>query len=424
MRLFLVLAAVLGAFATLLSGCATGAAGPGEPVIAIVGGAIIDPASDGPPLRRDLLVRGRRIVSSGEDLRIPRGARRIDAEGKYITPGLWDAHAHLNALTDVGAAPELYVGFGVLHVRDLGGDLQTLITLRTEINAGTKVGPTIFMAGPTLNGQQSAPFHRVVTNDSEARQAVRDLSAAGVDFIKTHRRTSREALLAMIDEAGKRSLDVYGHVPLAVSWIEASDAGMRSFEHVFTILENELSDPVDPAKSIDDAIARIDGARGEAIFAAMAEANVHLCPTLVAFERAIANPPELSEAKRGALNHFLSYVARAEEAGVPILAGADVSTDPGRSLVRELELLVEAGLTPRKALASATTTPAALLGAPELARFDVGAPAAFLILNSNPLQNINAVRDIDTVVINGRVLDSDELGAFRASAPPVERTSQ
>lgn len=408
------------AFFALLAGCASTPPAGADPVFAIVGAAVVDPAVDGPPVKRDVLIEGDRIAIVGRNVKIPRGARRIDATGKYLTPGLWDSHAHFNALTDVGSAPEIYVGYGVLHARDMGGDFSTLQALRAAIERGERIGPTLFIAGPTLNGQQAAPFHRVTGNEAEARAAVRELSAAGADFIKTHRRTSREAFFAMIDEARKHSLGVYGHVPLGVGWIEASGAGMRSFEHIFTVLENELADPADPAKSIEEALARIDGERGDAIFQAMATKDVYLCPTLVAFERSIPFPPELSDAKREGFTHLLDYVGRASKFSVPILAGSDAAEAPGQSLIRELELLVDAGLTSREALASATTTPAQLLGRPDLASIVKGSQATFLILDADPTRDVTALRGVNAVVLRGRVLRRDELARFRELTAPVE----
>ena len=308
----------------------------------------------------------------------------------------------------------------MLHVRDMGGDMAALLALRDAIRSRARVGPDLFIAGPTLNGQQSAPFHRVVINEEEARATVRELAEAGVDFIKVHRRLSVAILPVVIDEARLRGLDVYGHVPLGLSWAEASALGMRSIEHVFTALENEMTDPRDPTQSIEAALARIDGVRGDTIFAAMARAQTHLCPTLVAFERSIPDPPELADAKREGLRHFLSYVARAHRAGVPILAGSDVATDPGASLLRELELLVEAGLSPREALRTATVIPATLLHREELGRLRLGAEGSFLILRSDPTLDITALRDLDGVVLRGVFLSRAELARLRAMEAPAE----
>ena len=106
-------------------------------------------------------------------------------------------------------APEDYVGWGVLGIRDIGGDLPALLQLRGELAAG-RVGPDLYIAGPTLNGQQFAPFHRVIADAEQARAVVRELKAAGADFIKTHRSTSREAFFALADEARREGLDVAG----------------------------------------------------------------------------------------------------------------------------------------------------------------------------------------------------------------------
>lgn len=410
------------AFAAMfvLGSCATFAQGSSheQAIIAFVGGTVIDPAR-GLAQGADVIVVGDRVVAVEAHVEIPRGARRIDVTGKYLVPGLWDSHAHFNALTDIAAPPELFVSYGVLSVRDMGGDLAALQALRASIVTDERLGPNLFMAGPTLNGQQSAPFHRLVRTADEARAAVRELSA-DIDFIKVHRRTSRAALMAAIEEGRLQGLEVYGHVPLGVRWDEAAGAGMRSSEHIFTILENELSDPDDPASSIENAIQRIDGARGDAIFAAMAAHGTYLCPTLVAFERSIDEPPELAEAKRGALRHFLQYVNRAHHAGVPILAGSDVALEPGSSLLREFELLVEAGLSPLEALQSATAAPASLLRRPDLGHIAAGSQASFLIIDADPLQRISELRELSLVVLRGRVIDQPELNRLRTSLPPVE----
>jgi imidazolonepropionase-like amidohydrolase len=408
--------------ALILQSCASGATTGAASFVVITGGSIVDPAGDEGARRADVLIRDDLIVAVGLNLAIPREAARIDASGQFLTPGLWDGHAHLAALTDVSSAPELYVGHGILSVRDMGGDPPTLYDLRRSIVAGSRIGPNVFLAGPTLNGQQSAPFHRVVRNGEEARSAVHELGAEEVDYIKVHRRMSRDALLAVIAEARALDLEVVGHVPLGMGWDEAAQLGMRSIEHIFTILENELSAPRDPAVSIEAAIARIDGRRGDLIFAAMASAGTYLCPTLVAFERSITYPPELEQAKRAGFAHFLAYVARAHGAGVQIVAGSDVATDPGPALLRELELLVEAGLSPREALRSATTTPAGLLHRPDLAAIAPGAQASLLILNADPTQDIRALRELNTVVLRGNVLRGGDLARLRTMAAPEERT--
>jgi imidazolonepropionase-like amidohydrolase len=347
----------------------------------------------------------------------PRGARVIDATGKFLLPGLWDMHAHLNALTEIGRAPERYVGHGVLAVRDCGGFLDPLLALRREIAEGKRTGPQIFLAGPTLNGQSFAPFQRVVRDEAEARAAVRELAAAGVDFIKTHRATSREAFFALADEARRQGLDLIGHVPLTVSWIEAAEVGMRSMEHAQTLPENEMKDLKDPAATIEEAFARIDGERGDAIFAALARTGAVFDPTLVAYEQSIEAKPKIAALRREAYVHLKAYVGRANRAGVTILAGTDVLETHGEMLLVELERLVEVGLTPRQALAAATTNPARLLKRPDLGRIAPGAAASLLLLEADPTADVRNLRKLGGVALRGRWIEPEELARLQTLGP-------
>ncbi len=113
----------------------------------------------------------------------------IDGSGKFLIPGLWDAHVHL-CWKGEGSLEEL-VASGVTAVRDLGGHLDELDAWRSEIEDGTRVGPRIWRAGPILNGASHNEYQRMIADADEARATARELSEAGVDFLKTHRRSSR-----------------------------------------------------------------------------------------------------------------------------------------------------------------------------------------------------------------------------------------
>jgi imidazolonepropionase-like amidohydrolase len=172
-----------------------------QPALVIEELTIVDPAAVVPLSVGTLVVRDGRIAAIGSAAVRPPEARVVNGRGRYAVAGLWDMHAHLAALTPIGRAPERYVGHGVLHVRDMGGFLDQLLPLREDIRAGRRVGPNLVIAGPTLNSAQHADFHRSVTTDAEARVAVRDLKARGVDFLKVHRATNRAAFAAIADEA-------------------------------------------------------------------------------------------------------------------------------------------------------------------------------------------------------------------------------
>lgn len=396
---------LLGASACALQACATGR---GENLTAIVGGMVIDPSGDAPHRRADVILDGARITAVG---RAPRGARVIDATGKFICPGLWDMHAHIATDLPVGRAPENYVGWGVLGIRDCGGDLAALQAVRTEV-AGDRIGPDMFIAGPTLNGQSFGHWHRVIANEAEARAAVRELHSQ-VDFFKTHRATSREAFFALVDEAARFNKHVAGHVPLAVTWDEAVAAGMLSFEHTQTLAENEVSAGANRAASIEDAVARLQGPRLDEIMRSLAARGRYFDPTLIQYEESINARPEIAERRRMLYAILKTWVLRAHRAGVTLLAGSDMLDRFGEMLLLELERLVECGLTPREALRAATTNPGRLMRRAGEGGITAGAAASFLILDADPDADIRNLRRLSSVVLRGRVIETAELAALR-----------
>ncbi len=167
-------------------------------------------------------------------VRIPPGARVVDATGKYLIPGLWDMHAHIFTHRGDAFFP-LYAVAGVTAVRDM----HTVVPMaeiqerRKRLADGTLIGPRLIaVAGPLIAGPAGGgrfPPQSVVGTPAEARAAVIARKQMGVDFIKPHGGLSRELLLAIADEAKRQGLPVAGHAPGPPE--EASDAGLRSIEH-------------------------------------------------------------------------------------------------------------------------------------------------------------------------------------------------
>ncbi|HEU5220063.1 MAG TPA: amidohydrolase family protein [Gemmatimonadales bacterium] len=384
------------------------------PALVITNGSIIDPTGRTPVTRATVVVERGRITAIGVNPAIPPVARVVDARGRFLVPGLWDMHAHLSAPNPVDNSPERYVGYGVLGVRDMGGYADTLFRLRGQIRSGDRIGPEIVMAGPTLNGEQSGSWHRVVATDAEARAAVRELRAFGVDFIKVHRAMSRKAFLAVVDESRRAGLTVSGHVPLALSWIEASNLGMRTIEHIQTVFENEQPDPKLLGAQFAAIDTRLSGPHGDSIWAVLKRNHTFFDPTLVGYEANLDKAgPEAATRRRAAYARMKLLAARIVKAGVPILAGTDVLERQGDMLLLELERLVEIGMTPRQALAAATTTATEAVLHHGSGRIEVGAPAMFLILDANPLHDIRNLRALSSVVLSGRLIESAELARLR-----------
>ncbi|MFN8061343.1 MAG: amidohydrolase family protein [Vicinamibacterales bacterium] len=385
-----------------------------QPYTLIENVTVVDASAEQSGSIVSVLVHGDLIEAVEPHLARPEGAHVIDGTGRFVVPGLWDMHAHLAALTPIGRAPERYVGHGVLHLRDMGGFLDQLSQLREDIGEGRRTGPTLVIAGPTVNSEQPAAFHRKVTTAAAARAAVRELKGAGVDFIKLHRATTREVFEAVVDEARLVALPFAGHVPLALSWVEASRAGMRTIEHVQTIFENLEPDRRLSPEEFTRLADALGGALGDQIFGVLKANGTFFDPTLIGYEAAIGGArPAVANARREAYSRMRAIVARAARAGVPIITGTDVLDRHGEMLLQELERLVEVGLSPRAVLAAATVTSSAAAGRPETGHVRVGSPATFLLVDANPLDDIRALRTLSLVVLRGRVLTAADLESLR-----------
>ncbi|HMD41850.1 MAG TPA: amidohydrolase family protein [Candidatus Acidoferrum sp.] len=177
------------------------------------------------------------MVGPSDRVLIPAGVRVIDGSGKFLIPGFWDMHGHLTDATE--EAFPLLIMNGVTGVRDMGGDLTQIDRWRSEIDKGLRVGPHIIRAGPFVDGPKEGVSNRLtVRTAEEARQAVHNLKAKGVDFIKIHNTLPPDAFLALMDEARKEHIPVAVHLPKGVSSAEASEAGVASLEHIETIRHN------------------------------------------------------------------------------------------------------------------------------------------------------------------------------------------
>src|SRR5208282_3525746 len=287
-------------------------------------------------------------VGPGDAVKIPAGTHVVDATGKFLIPGLWDMHGHLTDAT-ADAFPLLIMN-GVTGVRDMGGDLAQIDRWRSEIESGARVGPHIIRAGPFVDGPKEGATHRLtVRTPEEARQAVRNLKAKGVDFIKVHNALPPEAFSALMDEAHKEHIPVAVHLPKNVSSAEASDAGVASLEHVETLYENALWRKGATAKTTEQAVDEILGTTGQDLFQRFVKNSTWYVPTLVAYERGFvlwSNDSEDLKPRLEIHRRNIEVVRMMHKARVEIMAGSDFSDwalVPGVDLHNELALLVEAG---------------------------------------------------------------------------------
>ncbi len=404
----------------------------------IRGATAIDPGSGRVLENACVAIDGDRIVRAAVCDGRERAARVIDGAGAYVVPGLWDMHVH--ALWDASIVQPFFDDFiahGVVGVRDMGGDSDIAARARTDLAAGA-LGPRLVAAGPFVDGPQPLipPFAIATTTHADGVAAARAVKDAGGDFVKAYTLLPAAAAQGVFDEARALGLPVVGHLPAALNVDDAIAGGMVSLEHM-AVGVGGLCD-------VDDAAACA------ATFAKLTDAGVYLTPTLVIRERrtrldqegvdaqarldampeAVAGdwmsrrdaalaelPPHDWDARRAQFLRERRLTELAAENGARLLAGTDAGdlfVPPGLSLHDELALLVEAGLTPMRALAAATSAPAAFLKLEDQGGIAPGMRADLVLLRADPLADIRNTREIEAVVLGGRLIEAAELACLKS----------
>ena len=180
---------------------------------------------------RTVTISGQTITGLTQDSAPPADARVVDGRGKFLIPGLWDMHAHMEMTGE--SSLQLHVANGVTGIRDMGSALDLILSLREATSSGRVLGPRIFAAGPILDDAPGDwPYRMRVKTANEGSAAVQLLKRRGVDLIKIHDHTPRDVFFAIADEARRQNLPVAGHIPRGLTPEEAIDAGQRDIEHL------------------------------------------------------------------------------------------------------------------------------------------------------------------------------------------------
>ncbi len=387
---------------------------------------------------------------------------QIDAGGRVLLPGLFDMHAHVFGRWGGG----LDLAAGVTSVRDMGNDNATLQKLIDEIATGQLLAPQVIPAG-FLEGESdfSARNGFVIKTLPEARHAIDWYVQHGYPQLKIYNSFPKEILKDTVAYAHSRGLRVSGHVPAFLRAQDVVDAGFDEIQHINQVMLNFFVEPTTDTRTLErfrlpaehTAALDFDSPRVQEFIASLKARNVAIDPTLTTFDYIRQRAGEVSKAYAAVIDHLpldlqrsmrvaemdipdeatavrynksyekmVEFVGRLHKAGITIIPGTDAI--PGFTLHRELELYVQAGMTPAEALQSATSVSARIARVDsERGSIEPGKFADLVLVDGDPTKDINAIRKVVLVLTQGRVVSPSavytELGIkpFVASEPKLVR---
>lgn len=387
--------------------------------------------------------------------------KTLDVHHSFVMPSLWDMHVHFRGgdrlITENKNLLPLFLAYGITTVRDAGGDITaSILKWQKEIKNGQLNGPTIFTSGPKLDGTKPAWEGSLkIEKTEDISKAIDSLEVLGSDYVKIYDgNLTKEMFYGILKETEKRGLKATGHMPLSADILEATNLGLDGTEHTYYALKS--------ASPLNDSLTQLNkgyGMFGEIfdtydpklarqVFKKLAKKDFYITPTqgIVNILSNVATKDHSQDsllpyigdgiiktyqkrvlgAKRNAksgrrsiykdvLTLAKDYIPAMKEEGILLLAGSDCGafnsySYPGESLIDELELLVKAGLTPREAL---TTS---IINGPHFFDLDKyygtlekGKVADIIILEQNPLENIDNIKTMQSLVTKGVLYQKEDI---------------
>jgi len=441
----------------------------GADVITIRGGSVWDSAKEAFRSNTTIVIEGDRIktVRSGGS-GLPRGADVLDARGKYIIPGLIDAHVHVVHVLDFAQVTgdevmPLYLAYGVTSLRDTGDFPAAEKLIARYVDRHPELCPRLFLCSFLTDGDP--PYHRDVgfalTDTAKVDQYVADMKSWEVSTLKLYVGLERPVGRAVIEAGHRVGLPVTGHLGKYSAQDAVAD-GIDCLEHIWSVFnysfppgvpgsatqeEQRTMSPEQVRRRVLERRANLDlqNPTARALVQALREHKTAVDPTLIvhrnmillndlsdvktdpdndiiparlkkwwtAYRARSALGPDTQELRKQEFARYQELTGILYRAGIPLLAGTDAPepfVPPGASLHRELELMVGAGMTPAAALQSATIQNArALRQADKLGTIEEGKLADLVILDGDPLADIRNTRKIYKVIRGGIVCDPQAL---------------
>lgn len=424
----------------------------------IKNGTIID-VEKGETFIGAIEIEGNKIkrVIKQSDLQ-PEGIKTLDAKGKYIIPGLIDMHCHINELF----APH-FVASGVTTIRNTAGNVLLLKNLIEKPDDAPT--PRVYASDRMIDGTPgqwgSTSYGNFVTDDpEEARKEVRRQVEVGAKFVKLYGWIKRDVMAAAADEAKKYNLEVAIDLVNSkeVTALDAAECGVTWIEHASGFAHEMYKGWnlfVDQEEWSHIDWENPDQEKIKELCEKMLAYNAKLCPTLVIYNQSIKypeiwSPKNIVIESASNINHIMQYWNQQAEhvdlikkynakthnlekviaktyydMGGTVVAGSDTPallyTYPGMALHRELELFVEIGFSELEALQAATVNAAKSINLTDIGTIQDGKMADLVILNNNPLENIQHTQAIEFIVKGGRVYSQEEI---LRSIPSEEEANQ
>ena len=417
--------------------------------VAVTNAVIIDGLGGEPVVDGVVVVEGDRIAAAGPaaQVAVPDGATVIDAAGGAVMPGLADMHVHMVGGWD-GVSTDM-LGYrrylsallyaGVTTVLDVGNVLPFVQQIRAEVEAGRVPGPRVYMAGPLVDGPVPIwpPITYATFEPAAMRTHARQLAAAGVDVLKGYAGLDAEMVDSLVRAGAEHDLPVVVDLGWRGDYAAAVESGVAARAHAPSgpLGDDEIAAMVERGTANITTLAVLESfARrrlGDLAFLDHPLIAATTPPWFLDDLRAHAtrsltdDQAELVASIEERLMAAMTNVKRLHDAGVLVVAGTDApypGVFQGEGIHRELELLVEAGLTPLQAITAATGNAARLMGASdEWGAIAAGLAADLVVVRGNPAVDIGATRAIVAVIQSGVLLDRSAL-SFASLDDPGFRT--
>lgn len=380
---------------------------------AITGVRLIDGVGTSAIENATVIVREGRIAQAGANVATPSGMPVIDGRGQTLLPGLWEMHAHF-AQVEYGPA---YLAAGVTSARDCGDEFEFITGVRDLIDQGA-LGPRLLLAGLVDRSGEGTFGVDWADSPEQGRAMVAKYHAAGFAQMKIYNRIQLDTLRAITDEAHRDGMTVTGHIPEGMTAMDGVNAGMDQINHFGPVLQaihkagpeheaevvqffKEHRTVIDPTLAWGELLGRPTNVPIESFEPGFAKAPYTLTSMI-----------GMSGSAPGAMKRPTESFRVLRElyaAGIPIVAGTDKAV-PAHSLHRELELYVEAGLTPMQVIQIATSGAARAMGVEkEVGAIEPGKRADMVLVDGNPLEHFADLRKVRRVITYGRVYDPGPL---------------